>query len=318
MGVPLPAALKRRIGALPQWSAVALHPPQDAVEVRMSCARGEADVTRAAVVAALNPLTVAIGLEPQIGAALGDCAAPTLRFVDLESRRTVGGLELARVRDCRTRCARIALFEVTGAAERCVGWPYRPWNQFLQTRAIRGHRRPDHFWMPPEAVRQLMIFYICPRQVVLVSVEEGGHRNLFPMDLIGWVSRDRFTLALRNTSQSVSAMKAARRVVLSDVAAADCALAYRLGSHHRHALTDWQGLPCAVTRSREFSLPYPQAALRVRELDILDFESIGSHTFFVARVAAERSLTEAARLFHTSGIYQHFRSRHGRAFQTAA
>lgn len=314
----LPQALKRRIQALPQWSPVALREPQDVVQVRMRGTQREIDVTRSAVVAALSPLTLGVGLDEAACTALGDGSAPVLRFIDNASGRTVGRLELLRVRECLTRVARIALFEVQRGVQRCLPWPHRPWNRYLQDRAIRRHRRPDQFWMPPEAVQQLMIFYICPRQVVLVSVEDEEHRNLFPMDLIGQVAPDRFTLALRNTSQSVPAMKRVRRVALSDVAAADCGLAYRLGAHHREPLADWQALPCPVARSRAFSLPFPQSALRVRELEILDFETLGSHTFFVTRIAAEQPLAEAEQLHHTSGLYQHFRRRHGRPFPAAA
>lgn len=313
----LPQALKRRIRALPQWSAVGLRQPQQVVQVRMQGTHGEIDITGAAVVAALSPLTLGVGLDGA-GLALGDCSTPLLRFIDLESGRTVGKLQLLRVRDCSTRAARIALFEVRAADQRCLQWPYRPWNHYLQNRAIRMHRPADNFWMPPEAVQQLMIFYICPRQVVLVSVEDGEHRNLFPMDLIGPVAPERFSLALRNTSRSVPAMKSARRVVLSDVAAADCGLAYRLGAHHREPLSDWHALPCAIERSREFSLPFPRGALRVRELEVLHFETIGSHTFFVTRIAGEQPLAEADQLHHTSGLYQHFRMRHGRPFPAAA
>lgn len=318
MTAGLPQSLKRRIRALPQWSPVALRQPQQLVQVRMRGSSGEIDVTAAAVVAALSPLTLGVGLDEAARAALGDCSAPTLRFIDTQSGQAIGALRLLAIRNCPTRAARIALFEVRAADQRCVRWPYRPWNRFLQNRGIRNHRRPEGFWMPPEAVQQLMIFYICPRQVVLVSVEDGDHRNLFPMDLIGPVARDRFTLALRNTSPSVPAMKSARRVALSDVAAADCALAYRLGAHHREPLTGWDSLPCPTGRSRVFALPFPRSALRVRELEILDFETIGSHTLFVTRLAAEQPLAEADQLHHTSGLYQHFRMRHGRPLPAAA
>jgi flavin reductase (DIM6/NTAB) family NADH-FMN oxidoreductase RutF len=317
MTVPLPTALKRRIGALPQWSAVALQQSQHAVQIRMQGSRGEVDVTRSAVVAALQPLTVGIGLDDNARADLGAYSGPVLRFMDVESQRTVGTLQLMRTRESSTQAAPITLFEVGGATQHCLEWPYRQWNRYLQNRAIRRHRRPGNFWMAPEAVQQLMIFYICPRQVVLVSVEEGEHRNLFPMDLIGAVAPDRFTLALRNTSQSVPAMKHTRRVALADVAAADCALAYRLGAHHREPLPDWQSLPCPVARSREFSLPFPQSALGVRELEILDHETIGSHTFFIGRIAAEQRLAEADQLHHTSGLYQYFRTRQGNPFPAA-
>ena len=172
--------------------------------------------------------------------------------------------------------------------------------------------------MPPEAVQQQMIFYICPRPVVLVSVDDGSHSNLFPMDLIGPVSQDRFTLALRSTSPSIATMKSARRVALSDVPARDYATAYKLGAHHKNAMVDWDRLPFEIHRSREFSLPYPSIALRVRELQILDFDTIGSHTFFLTRKISEHAAGEAAQFFHTSGIYQHFRSCNGRPFPPAS
>jgi len=284
----------------------------------MRGSRGEVDVTRLAVVAALQPLTLGIGLDEEARAALGAYSAPVLRFLDLESQREVGMLQLIRTRESSTRAAPISLFEVGAAVQHCLGWPRRPWNRYLQNRAIREHRQPGNFGLTPKAVQQLMIFYICPRQVVLVSVEAGEHRNLFPMDLIGPVAPDRFTLALRNTSPSVPAMKLARRVALSDIAATDCGLAYRLGVHHRDPLPDWQSLPCPLAHSRQISLPFPQSALRVRELEILEYETIGSHTFFIGRVAAEQPLAEAAQLHQTSGFYQHFRMLRGRPFPGAA
>jgi len=183
---------------------------------------------------------------------------------------------------------------------------------------LRRMKDPTNFAMPPEAVQQQMIFYICPRPVVLVSVDDGSHSNLFPMDLIGPISPDRFTLALRSTSPSIATMKSSRRVSLSDVPARDYATAYKLGIHHKNVKVEWDQLPFEVRRSREFSLPYPSIALRVRELQILDFDTIGSHTFFVTQVASEASAEEAAQFFHTSGIYQHFRSCNGRPFPRAS
>src|SRR6185369_14027293 len=96
-------------------------------------------------------------------------------------------------------------------------WPYRSWNRWLQDRAMKKNTDPYNFVMAPQAVQQLMIFYICPRPVVLVSVDDGSHSNLFPMDLIGPIAPDRFTLALRSTSQSVPTMKSSRRLALSDI-----------------------------------------------------------------------------------------------------
>ncbi len=318
MPIPLPAAMKRRLRPLPQWPPVALHEPQDAVQVLLSGVSGELDVTRSAVVAALRPLTLAVGLDAQLSTACENRAQPRLKFVDLESQRTVGMLQLQHMRTWHTAGISIGLFEVRRGSHRCVRWPYRPWNQWLQNRKMRRNTDPNNFFMPPDAVQQQMIFYICPRPVVLVSVDDGSHSNLFPMDLIGPISADRFSLALRSTSPSVATMKSARRVALSDVPARDCATAYKLGIHHKNAQVGWDHLPFETKRSGQFSLPYPAIALRVRELEVLDFDVIGSHTFFVTRIASEHAVGEDAQFFHTSGIYQHFRSCNGRPFATAS
>jgi hypothetical protein len=77
-------------------------------------------------------------------------------------------------------------------------------------------------------------------------------------------------------------------------------------------------MPFKIQRSRDFSLPNPAIALRVREIEILDFDTIGSHTFFVSRIASEEALKKEAQFFHTSGIYQHFRHSDGRPFPAAS
>jgi flavin reductase (DIM6/NTAB) family NADH-FMN oxidoreductase RutF len=312
----LPMPLQRWIRGLPQWSPVGVKQPQQAVRVRMSSARGECDITCGIVVAALKPLTFAIAVTEQTRSVLADPSGPHLQFIDLESGRAVGLLHLNHLRDWDTSGFTLGLFEVRDGTQRCLRWPYRSWNRWLQNRAMQKKTDSDNFYMPPEAVQQLMIFYICPRPVVLVSVDDGSHSNLFPMDLIGPVSADHFTLALRSTSQSVPTMKSVRRVALADIPASARSTAYKLGVHHKKAV-DWDQLPFSIGRSPIFGLPYPQIALRLREVEILDFDTIGSHTFFVTRIASELVVAEAPRFFHTSGIYQHYRTRNGYPFAAA-
>lgn len=314
MRVPLPMAVKQWLRPLPQWPPIAMREPQAAVSVHLATRQGEFELTRAVVIAALGPLTLAVGLDARLTAALEECRQPRLYFVDLHSGRRVGVLHLQQVRYWSTSGTAIGFFEIMHGAQRCLRWPYRPWNQWLQCRRMRRNADPNNFFMPPQAVQQQMIFYICPRPVVLVSVDDGVHSNLFPMDLIGPIAADRYTLALRSTSPSIATMKSARRVVLSDVPARDYATAYQLGVHHKGVKVEWDRLPFEVRRSTGYSLPYPAMALRVRELEILDFDSVGSHTFFVTRIASEQIVCSDAQFFHTSGIYQHFRTRQGRPF----
>jgi flavin reductase (DIM6/NTAB) family NADH-FMN oxidoreductase RutF len=317
VSVRLPEALKRRVRTLPQWAPIAMPEPQEVVEISMVTAGCEAIVTRTSVVASLRPFTLAIGLDEQMSATIDGRREPELRFTDSASRRTVAELKLRHVRTGVAAGATIGFFEVRHGTHYCLRRPYAYWNRWRQNRAMRKNRDPGNFSMPPESVQNMMIFYICPRPVVLVSVEDDNHSNVFPMDLIGSISPDHFTLALRSTSQSVATMTSARRVALSDIAATDRAIAYRLGAHHKNVKVDWSSLPFGIKRSDNYSLPYPDSALRVREIDILNVETIGSHTFFVTRIASERKFEDSARLFHTSGIYQHYRSVIGRPLQPA-
>ena len=96
--------------ALPQWAPIALRQPQEAVQVWMSSAQGEVDVTRAAVVAALRPFTLAVGIEGQLESAIEHGSRPQLRFVDLELQRTVGMLQLKPVRKWVAGGATLGLF----------------------------------------------------------------------------------------------------------------------------------------------------------------------------------------------------------------
>jgi len=185
----------------------------------------------------------------------------------------------------------------------------------MYRRASQGNNRSGSVAPTAGAVENTMIFYICPRPVFLVSVDDGQRSNIFPMDLVGPIAPDRFTLALRNSSPSVETIKTARKLALASVPAADYQIAHQLGTHHKKPKIDWEGQPFRVSRSKEFSLPTMSTALRVREIEILDFQSAGSHTLFVGRIVSDERLENGPQLFHTCGVYQHLRTRYKRPFQ---
>jgi flavin reductase (DIM6/NTAB) family NADH-FMN oxidoreductase RutF len=313
----LPKNIARRLRGLPQWAAIGAPESPDLVRVQLAAGRMLFEVTHNHVIAALKPLTLALGLDGPLRRAIDEDPAPRLIFVDQHSGRRIAWLQLAPVRTLASGTADIALFHIARHRHRCVRWPYRAWNGWMQARAAAGNLNPVNFAMSPRSQQHIMLFYIRPRPVVLVSVETATHRNIFPMDLIGPLWPDLFTLGLRNTSQSVESMKIARRLAISDIAAADVNIAHGLGAHHKHLPTDWCGLPFAIERSPHFSLPVPAIALRVREIEILDFDVVGSHTFFICRPVSSREMRPGLALCHTSGLYQHFKSRQGQPLTPA-
>jgi flavin reductase (DIM6/NTAB) family NADH-FMN oxidoreductase RutF len=313
----LPEALKRRLRPLPQWSAVGVSQPQALVEVRLSVAGAHVELGSRLVVASLRPLILALGLHEAPPVTLASGVAARVEMIDRDSQRCVGTLDLRCIEPDRRLGTRLAFFEVTRQTQHCLDWPHRVWNGWWQARAQRRPAQAGNFSMPPAAVLQMMVFYLCPRPVVLVSVAHGAHCNLFPMDLMGPLGSRRWSLALRSTSASIDAMLASGHVALADVPVAKVRTAYALGVQHRASLTDWSKLALPLIRSPLFDLPVPAFALRVRELEILDSEPVGSHHLFVTRVVAEEVRLPGAQLCHVPGIYQRFRERTGRALSVA-
>jgi hypothetical protein len=274
------------------------------------------DVTQQNVVAALAPLTIALPASQELSAAL-DTDTPHLEFVDEGSNRILGRLRLKRSQALRFSSTTAILFHVPSGTDHCQPWAQRTLGQIAGR--VRARRRSSSAagLMSQAAIERLHIFYICPRPVALVSACEGREGNLFPMDLIGLFGEGRFTLALRNTSPSVATMKRIRTIVLSDIAPTDCGTAYRLGAHHKIAAIDWHTLPFAVHRTMRSNIPYPAIALRVRELDLLEHATTGSHTLFMAEITADYPVSAGPRLFHTTSSHLRFRSRRGIPLQGA-
>jgi flavin reductase (DIM6/NTAB) family NADH-FMN oxidoreductase RutF len=298
-----------------QWVPIALPLRQDLFEVKLVTARGEFDVTHNNAVAALRPLTLRLGMDAQLRSAVGR-GRPQLQLVDRTLGRVIGVLELIPKEHWEAAGALIGLFEVRKARHYCAHRLRRTWDAWMYRRSAL--RAPAHKQlMAVASIEPFIIFHLCPRPLFLVGVNDGRHSNLFPMDLVGHLEPGKFTLALRCTSASVETIKSHRRVALSDVPASACEIVYPLGVHHRKPPTDWQALPFKTLQSQLFALPVPDFALRVRELEILDFRVIGSHTLFVGRICSEHSLAAGHQLFHASGLHQRLRSRHHHPFEEA-
>ncbi len=292
---------------LPQWSVVAVAAPQQVVTATLHWDGQSADVTADHTVASLVPLVIATSLDAG--------QHPVLEYRDSATGKLLGVLRLTQTASVAVEKTSLTLYHVAAGEHRCLGWPLRSWNGWLQNRLMLKNRAPEHFAPEPAAVQQLMIAYLCPRPVVLVSVDAPGHPNIFPMDLIGPLERSGlFSLALRSTSVSVPVMREVRRVALSSIPAPMKAAVYQLAKHHKQPLQEWDALPFPVRPSREFGIPAVAAALRIQELTIVHSQEVGSHTLFLCRIASDECLAEGVQLHHTAGFHQACRRRQGTPF----
>ena len=238
-------------------------------------------------------------------------AGQPLRLSMHDRRRpqhVLGALHLRLARTIELPEHRFCLFELGGSENLCVSSLSLCLYYLQEQWRMRQRRRtnPYNFHMTPRDVRGIHVFYICPRPVVLVSVEHEASGNLFPMDLIGPTDSPWFSMALRSTSPAVRLMQQSRRMALSGVPFAYQAIAYELGKHHRLSNIDWDALPFATTRSPLFHLRVPEAALRVCEVTVHEFHEVGSHVLFLTRVERVTipDAAEGPQLFHSFGPYR--------------
>jgi flavin reductase (DIM6/NTAB) family NADH-FMN oxidoreductase RutF len=203
---------------------------------------------------------------------------------------------------------RLCLFEAPRFENFCVdALKLRLYDRYEQWRADRRQRRnPHNFLMTTDGVRCSHVFYICPRPVVLVTVEHEGAGNMFPMDLIGPTDSPWYTMALRSTSPAVRLMQQSQRMALASIPLSLKTAAYEMGKHHKKTNIDWASLPFPTAASPLFGLRVPVAALRIREVRVVEFHEVGSHIFFITSLEHETlaPLDSDMQLFHSFSSYR--------------
>lgn len=296
--------LRRRLavlaGRVPRYVTVGDRDPQQGVRVSFQGAGAGVDVTGRHVIVSLRPLTIAIaGAPPGVDA--------VLQFF---SRRPSATAEEPLLGEAWLREEGAGLYRVVRHANHCMSFApasiYALWHAWES----RGHT-PD-FEMTGSDRLAFEVLYICPRPVVLVSVESAGGGDLFPMDLIG-PAGDRFLLARKSTSRSIGLMHQAGRMALADMPLEDAALTIRMGDRDRQVPIDWDGVPFPLDRSPRHGLRVPSSATRVRDVEVRETRTVGSHTVFLTDVVAEQRRRDAPQMFTIAGPYYRYLCRRGLA-----
>jgi flavin reductase (DIM6/NTAB) family NADH-FMN oxidoreductase RutF len=292
---------------LRQQCAIGLRDPQTEVSVWLHGLGAPRDVTYNHVMAAARPLTLGIGLEGQVDAAVIRRARPSLQFCERGEKRLLGEISLQPMEAIPVRGEYLYLFKTRSYRNYCLP-SFRLWALYLfyAFRRWRAGRRPDTsgFRMVVRELHTVFVFYVCPRPVVLVSVTDGNFANIFPMDLIGPIGTRHFSLALHSTSTAVPLIERSRRVALSSVPMEQTAVAYELGKNHNKPCADWAHIPFVTTLSSTFRLPVPSFSLRVREMWIEAVRNVGSHKLFLAETIEDQHWADGLQLFFVHGIYQ--------------
>jgi len=304
----------RSLANFPRYGPVGLRDPQPLVRVWLRGLDEPLEVTQNNVVTALRPFTIGVMLERTHPEDLGGRRLSLCLQERRDPGRLLGSIELRLVRTIPLPRHRLYLFETGRCGNFCVrAMNLRLYYLYEKWRAeVRRRRNPFNFRMTPADIRCSHVFYICPRPVVLVTVEHEAEGNMFPMDLIGPTDSPWFTMALRSTSPAVRLMQQSRRMALASIPVSYKAAAYEMGKHHKKANIDWNVLPFPTIPSPLFGLRVPEAALRVREVRVEEFHEIGSHCLFITCIQRETvpglvSGSESGlQLFHRFSSYRQY------------
>lgn len=298
---------------IPQFCTVALTNPQSEVRVWLRGLGAPVDVTDCNVIASARPFMVGIGLQHIPDEATVKHSPLFLGFRDRAGdTRLLGEIELSYSEAIRIGDRVLCLFRALRSTNRCLPRSL-VWRRYLDF--ARRERRVNNGSSPPETkmiTRELFAlstFYICPRPVVLVSVVDGDAGNIFPMDLIGPIGGQHFSMALHNTSAAIPLIERSLRVALSSVPAEQISIAYALGSNHKKADFHWSQVPFDLTTSPIFGLPIPEFALDVREMEVEEVRALGSHKLFICRTRVNQLRSHGLQLSFVQGFYHARRQR---------
>jgi flavin reductase (DIM6/NTAB) family NADH-FMN oxidoreductase RutF len=252
------------------------------------------------------PFTIAIGWEglPDV-----DRAAPlALCFRERHGKqRLLGTIGLRSSGSLTMPSCEIQLFESRHCRNYCLPRG-RIWACHFFYAYLRW-RQPTEVPVTWRDANSNVVFFLCPRPVALASVGNRKVGNIFPLNLMGPIGGDYFAFALNRERPVTSLVERRGCIAVSSIPLDRNKVVRGLGRNHRVEEIDWTSLPFSVKPSEESGIPVPEFAQRVRTLRIEHRRRLGSHTFFIARVADEQQYSDGPAFFVVHGLYQAWKDR---------
>lgn len=144
--------------------------------------------------------------------------------------------------------------------------------------------------------------YSYPRQVRIVSFRQRDYYNIFPMDLLGDISRHgRFVFGLQCKNVTLPKIIETGRLVVSEASYLYKDIIYQLGKHHSGHPPALESLPFEVTKSNRFGFYIPAWVESYKEIQILYTQKLGSHMLLWGKIESEHWLTDPAH--HLSTVH---------------
>lgn len=294
--------------AIPQEFTIGMPEPQTEIAVWLHGLGLPVDVTHRCTTACCGPLIIATCLDQPLARKNGNSFL--LRFCEREGqKRLLGKIQLAWRNSIALEKSELILFAVVDSTNYCLP-TLRLWSHYLPL-AYSNWRNRDSYDVKMNflEVRAAMITFIRPHPLGMVSITGKAGGNIFPMNLMGDLGNGYFAFALKDSRRAAHLIEEAGRLALSSVPMPLCSTAFRLATNHTKESIDWDQLPFTLKQSKEFGIPVPASAPRVREMKVEQTHKVGSHTLFLARIISDEKYSDEPRVHIVHGFYQHFRLR---------
>ena len=142
--------------------------------------------------------------------------------------------------------------------------------------------------------------YSYPRSIIIVSYQDSGYCNIFPMDIHSYLEQEGlYILGLRTTNITLDKIIETGKVVVCDTNAVDINTVYTLGKHSSNAPTPLTDMPFKTMASEQFRFPVPDFVGGYKEIEIIEHKKMGFHMLMVGKVVNSKQLIDkSASLYH--------------------
>jgi hypothetical protein len=154
--------------------------------------------------------------------------------------------------------------------------------------------------------------YSYPRRVRLISFQNEGWYNIFPMDLVGDIPQSkRYLFGLRHSNVTLSRIIENGKMAVSEIPYEHKDIIYQLGKHHRQPMSE-TSLPFDLIRSEIFDFPIPIWANSYKEIRIVKTMNLGSHMLLWGEEVNQKYLSDSqGHLYHIHFLHYLHQKRKG-------
>lgn len=186
-----------------------------------------------------------------------------------------------------------------------------PFYRFINSQREKLRKdHPGNVRLPGNLYDQVRIAYAIPRIIALITVCDGSQMNMFPTDLHGGFGKEFYISSLRQGGKANNQVEEAKKLILSFMPVSEYKAVYAMGKNHMQNMRDFNEFSISPELTDALKLPVPSAALRYKELELIDSFNAGIHRIHFYRIIRERKITDGLTLAHIHQYYAQWRIDH--------